>query len=213
MKMKPHEIDSLVGTPCLCGQVGVWHIDCYQGKSTQTIRIELAAAYKKVADDNQSGKLTINGLAISTGIAYCIGCGCDDRHACAAGCWWLRVDYTTGTGVCSECRHHVERFDDGARHSFLPRTRVSDTGPTHALDLSALTPTELSAAMRGGTLNWGVHGSAAQHIRYSVLRPLCARRKCHCGCGRRATHAGMANGVCLMIGCELHVHRWARQGK
>lgn len=213
MKMKPHEIDSLVGAPCLCGQIGIWHILCFQGKSTRTIGIELATAYKKVAEDIQSGNLSINGSAIRADIVYCIGCGCDDRHACALGCWWLRVDYSTGTGVCSECRHHVERFDDGARHSFHPRARESDASPNHPLDLSALTPTELSAAMRGGTVNWGLHGSVDQHIRYSVLRSPRARKKCHCGCGRRATHAGMANGVCLTIGCELHVRRWVRQGK
>lgn len=25
-------------------------------------------------------------------IATCIGCGCDDHHACGEGCYWLRVD-------------------------------------------------------------------------------------------------------------------------
>ncbi|PHV19214.1 hypothetical protein CSQ92_27965 [Janthinobacterium sp. BJB446] len=60
---------------------------------------------------------------------------------------------------------------------------------------------------------WGVHGSADQHIRYSVRRSLHSRRRCHCGCGPRATHAGVVNGVCLAIGCALHVRRWVRQGK
>lgn len=48
-------------------------------------------------------------------IATCIGCGCDDRHACPGGCWWLRVDYREGLGVCSECSDHVEAWDLGDR--------------------------------------------------------------------------------------------------
>lgn len=46
-------------------------------------------------------------------IASCIGCGCDDFHACEDGCWWLRVDYAEGLGVCSECRSFVEQWDRG----------------------------------------------------------------------------------------------------
>lgn len=37
-----------------------------------------------------------------------------------------------------------------------------------------------------------------------------SRRKCPCGCGRRATHSGAANGIGMMIGCEFHVRRWVR---
>lgn len=48
-------------------------------------------------------------------IATCIGCGCDDFHACAPGCYWLRVDYAEGKGVCSECEHHVDAWDRGDR--------------------------------------------------------------------------------------------------
>jgi len=47
--------------------------------------------------------------------AVCIGCGCDDRHACRGGCWWLRVDYIAELGVCSECEAHVEAWDRGDR--------------------------------------------------------------------------------------------------
>lgn len=46
-------------------------------------------------------------------VAYCIGCGCHDRHACENGCWWLRVDYSIGTGVCSQCGDQVLRWDAG----------------------------------------------------------------------------------------------------
>lgn len=75
-------------------------------------------------------------------------------------------------------------------------------------DLNKLSPAALSAAMRGGTAAWGEVGSAADHVRY--LEPINSRRKCHCGCGGRKTHAGMANGVCLMSGCELRVRRWVK---
>ena len=35
-------------------------------------------------------------------------------------------------------------------------------------------------------------------------------RRCHCGCGGKATHAGASNGLSLMAGCELSVRRWVR---
>ena len=47
-------------------------------------------------------------------IAVCVGCGCDDFHACESElgpCRWLRVDYGLGLGVCSECPEHVEAWD------------------------------------------------------------------------------------------------------
>lgn len=55
-------------------------------------------------------------------IAKCIGCGCDDDHACELGCYWLRVDYDAGKGVCSECPAFAEQWDRGDRtdHSGEP---------------------------------------------------------------------------------------------
>lgn len=50
-------------------------------------------------------------------IAKCIGCGCDDLHACCDDtpqgnpCAWLRVNYEEGKGVCSRCPEHVEAWD------------------------------------------------------------------------------------------------------
>ena len=38
-----------------------------------------------------------------------------------------------------------------------------------------------------------------------------SRRRCNCGCGQRATHIGRANGVGMIVGCELSVRRWARK--
>ena len=36
------------------------------------------------------------------------------------------------------------------------------------------------------------------------------RRRCHCGCKRRATHTGLANGIAMTHGCELYIRRWVR---
>ena len=43
-------------------------------------------------------------------IAKCIGCGCDDLHACWPGCHWLVVDRRAGRGVCSECPDRIRQF-------------------------------------------------------------------------------------------------------
>lgn len=48
-------------------------------------------------------------------LAVCIGCGCDQLHACDTGCYWVRVDHGAGFGVCSECPTHLGRYDDGDR--------------------------------------------------------------------------------------------------
>ena len=36
--------------------------------------------------------------------------------------------------------------------------------------------------------------------------------RCRCGCDRRASHLGLADGLCMMSGCELTVRRWVRDG-
>lgn len=77
-----------------------------------------------------------------------------------------------------------------------------------SVDLKSLSPTALSAAMRGGTAGWGSHGSASAHIRYA--EPLPSRRKCRCGCRGRRTHVGLCNGVGLCWGCQLSVMRWVK---
>lgn len=48
-------------------------------------------------------------------LATCIGCGCDDLHACPGRCSWLRVDYEEERGVCSQCPEHEARWDAGDR--------------------------------------------------------------------------------------------------
>ncbi len=79
--------------------------------------------------------------------------------------------------------------------------------------LNELSPQALSAAMRGGMQAWGQWGSSVDHIRYA--EPISGRRRrmCHCGCRKRSTHRGAANGITLMTGCELHVRRWVRDGR
>jgi hypothetical protein len=56
----------------------------------------------------------------------------------------------------------------------------------------------------------GGWASATEHLRAAVPIPPHSRRRCSCGCGRRATHAGVANGFAMMSGCELEVRRWVR---
>ena len=34
--------------------------------------------------------------------------------------------------------------------------------------------------------------------------------RCRCGCNGRASHLGLADGACMMSGCELTVRRWVR---
>lgn len=83
-----------------------------------------------------------------------------------------------------------------------------------AIDLNSLTPAALKAAMQGGTAGWGKVSSAAEHVRYKVALPkIKARRQCTCGCGGKATHACMANGIALTRACELGAQRWVRTGK
>lgn len=80
-------------------------------------------------------------------------------------------------------------------------------------DISKLSPAARSAAMRGGTAGWGQHGSAAEHVRYAEPVWSTSRRRCACGCKKRATHVGMANGLALLRGCELRIRRWVRDGR
>lgn len=79
------------------------------------------------------------------------------------------------------------------------------------VDMNDLSKQALRAAMTGGTSGWGSHGSATQHVRYAeAIKDRRRARKCHCGCGKRSTHLGKANGVALMSGCEISAARWVK---
>ena len=78
--------------------------------------------------------------------------------------------------------------------------------------LNKLHPNALSAAMRGGTDGWGVIADANNMIRYFVPAKSTSRRLCHCGCGKRATHMGMVNGVGMTQACGLGIRRWVKTG-
>lgn len=69
--------------------------------------------------------------------------------------------------------------------------------------------TRAEATSPGG---WGEVASAAMS-RYPEPTPSTTRRRCPwCAEPRRCTHAGMANGLALMAGCEFHVAMWVRNG-
>ena len=82
-----------------------------------------------------------------------------------------------------------------------------------SVELAKLSPAALSAAMRGGTLEWGQRGSIFDHVLYA--EPQTPNRghyrKCHCGCGGKATYRIMANGICMGSGCELSMRRNAKR--
>lgn len=60
-------------------------------------------------------------------ISTCIGCGCDDLHACVLDseplfggdppetCYWMRLDRDEGLGVCSMYSGEIGRWDAGDR--------------------------------------------------------------------------------------------------
>ena len=58
-----------------------------------------------------------------------------------------------------------------------------------------------------------IHASAKEGPR-SMMRITGrgGRPKCRCGCGKRATHLGLANGVTLTGGCEQYVRWWVEHG-
>ena len=73
----------------------------------------------------------------------------------------------------------------------------------------AIEEREKARAMVLGQTDWGRYGNATKHHRY--IQPVRTRRRCRCGCRGRVTHAGKANGVTLMSGCELDAYRWRQE--
>src|ERR1700743_92587 len=54
-----------------------------------------------------------------------------------------------------------------------------------------------------------MHGSVFDKRTMAIVPPK-SRRRCHCGCKKRATHRGCGNGVTLVTGCQLYIRRWVR---
>jgi hypothetical protein len=79
-------------------------------------------------------------------------------------------------------------------------------------DLGKLSPAALAAAMKGGTDEWGQRASILEHVGY--VEPQTGRGghylKCRCGCGQRAKHRAMFNGICMAEGCELSMRRFGK---
>lgn len=60
-------------------------------------------------------------------------------------------------------------------------------------------------------MTWGQQGCVDDPRYMQAVDPK-SRRLCRCGCRKRATHLGMANGVALATGCELSIRRWVKFG-
>ena len=79
-------------------------------------------------------------------VATCIGCGCDDNHACivdnpARACHWVRLDHTAGLGVCSACPGgDVSRWDAGDKTVRALRTVLGNWQHFERVDLAPETP-------------------------------------------------------------------------
>lgn len=215
MSTKPFEINRLIGTAILRSVASTLHGQSCGDKLPQQIREAAAAAFKQTGDAQQTIHLpsgeTIDGISI----AICVGCGCHDASACAPRCWWLRVDYAAGAGVCSQCECHVQRWDAGDRNwgKSVHRRYAASRGQQEKQPRPRPPPPTLSAPMSGTTNASGTYGSAVVHLRYAALQPAGGRNRSQCGWGQRATHRGKANGVCLTNGCALSIRRWVRDGK
>ena len=69
-------------------------------------------------------------------LASCIGCGCDDLHACVddlGPCSWIVVDRDAGRGVCSCCESHMERWNAGDRSVLMLVAKITRDGETEPL--------------------------------------------------------------------------------
>ncbi len=76
-------------------------------------------------------------------IATCIGCGCDDFHACQddhGPCHWLAVDYNAGRGVCSCCEDQLARWNAGQRSVLMMVAKILREGESepHYIERNAI---------------------------------------------------------------------------
>jgi hypothetical protein len=79
-------------------------------------------------------------------LATCIGCACDDDHACVgegldSACSWVRLDRDAGLGVCSACPGtDVSRWDTGDRQVRALRTILGNWQHFERVDLAPEAP-------------------------------------------------------------------------
>lgn len=68
---------------------------------------------------------------MATPVCQCIGCGCDDNHACADllgdPCGWLIKSNSGRLGVCTQCPLTFNAWRHG-RRTFTPRAIEAITG-------------------------------------------------------------------------------------
>lgn len=71
--------------------------------------------------------------------ATCIGCGCTDSRPCVTftyvhpvigPCFWVKVDYELGIGVCSECPERIEEFEEKVNQAKLVSHEATETRGT-----------------------------------------------------------------------------------
>jgi hypothetical protein len=74
---------------------------------------DAARAYDRAAQKHFGAFANLNFSETMT-IARCLGCNCTDAAACdtiLGPCFWIKVDYKAGIGVCSECEHKIEEYE------------------------------------------------------------------------------------------------------
>lgn len=135
----PQEVGGVMVTlAALCLAQGV---DMHQAGDTELARIwtKVETIRAKNASKPRHSPLPEAGTAV----AFCMGCGCDDLHACEGGCSWLRVDHARRQGVCSHCDDHVAAWDGlHIRESYYRRL---------AFHLGAVSPDAARAELTHGS--------------------------------------------------------------
>lgn len=69
----------------------------------------------EISEEQYKTVLSNSAIRLQMRVAMCIECGCDDCHACAESCIWIRLDRDAGLGVCSSCAHRAPDWDRGDR--------------------------------------------------------------------------------------------------
>lgn len=79
-------------------------------------------------------------------------------------------------------------------------------------DTATLRRERIKAFIAGLIEPTGVRSGSVRGSRSIIETDPKSRRRCSCGCGKRATHVGLGDGLALTIGCEMKVRRWVRDG-